>query len=59
MGEKRTCSSCHSSVVLENSGGVYRTIICHQCNVEMTYDGDVETEYVGHKSSENDYKVVR
>lgn len=41
------CPDCEFTVVLVNSGGVWRDIICRDCGVEMEYDEDVSTEYNG------------
>lgn len=57
MGTKYICPHCETEVVLVNSGGVSRSIICVECNAEMDHIERVDTEYVGHKQ-EDTYRIV-
>ena len=61
MSTRYECPSCGTKVVLIDSGGVYREIICDECNVEMGYDGSVTTEWVAECDeyhNEYHYKIV-
>lgn len=45
---------------MSDSGGVWHTILCRECDVEMKYDNendDVRVEYVGHKKADVDYRL--
>lgn len=70
MSWKYCCPDCRdamdippdheTSVVLVNSGGVHRTLICDTHNTELVADERVETEWVGHEDDDyDDYRVVQ
>jgi DNA-directed RNA polymerase subunit RPC12/RpoP len=61
MSTRYKCPSCGTKAVLVNSGGVYREIICDECNVEMKYDDSVATEWVAELDEHHDkyhYEIV-
>lgn len=59
MGSKYSCrNGCGNSAVIVNTGGVARTLICPDCNVEMNFDEHVSTEWVGINHDEDDYKLA-
>lgn len=59
MSKRYHCGGCDTRIVIVDSGGVSRSLICNYCNSEMEYETDVETEYVGHEDKFNDYQIVR
>lgn len=60
MSTKYACPNCDTKVVLVNSGGVWRDIICHACNREMKLDGSEETVWVHNDTSNDDsYQIDR
>lgn len=60
MSNKYACPTdgCENGAVLVNSGGVARTLICPDHNVEMTWVESVSTEWVGIEDPDNDYAIV-
>ena len=59
MSTSYVCPECEYRVVLVDGGGVWRTIMCRECNEEMKYDeDDAEVDFVGHTEVGRDYKIV-
>lgn len=67
MAKQYRCPDCdvmdippenETTVVLVNSGGVHRHLICRTHNTELEYECDVETEYVGHEDPDNNYQIA-
>lgn len=46
MSSRYECPSCGVRTVLVNNGGVYRDMICDDCNIEMDYHDSVNTEWI-------------
>lgn len=58
MGQQYICPECGIEVVLVDSGGVHREILCNECNRELDVDGRTEVEWVGIEDENDDYKIA-
>jgi ribosomal protein L37AE/L43A len=58
MTTSYVCPDCDHRVVMVDGGGVWRTMLCRECNTEMQYDeDDASVEFVGHTEVDRDYRL--
>lgn len=62
MSNKYRCKGCKTTIVLVESGGVARQLICTECGHEMDFEEHVNTEWVSgpdvDKECDCDYHIA-